>query len=193
LQGGKILKYLLSLLAVDLRSRGSCCLSASLQRHFSMESPQSSSHWPHNSSPFFESLVPFQRLSYIMSSPYLSSVSLSSLLGCLYYHHNYDIAPVPRLDFLFHVSHSYPACSFLLFIPPLVPRPSCRDFLLCRICCSFIAFDFAPHFSYYVSLPPKVVFMLYSEFLDSNILEEMSICLATTININPLLTALVRY
>ena len=122
MQGGKILKYLLSLLAVDLRSRGSCCLSASLQRHFSMESPQSSSHWPHNSSPFFESLVPFQRLSYIMSSPYLSSVSLSSLLGCLYYHHNYDIAPVPCLDFLVHASHSYPACSFLLFIPPLVPH-----------------------------------------------------------------------
>ena len=61
-------------------------------------------------------------------------------------------------------------------------RPSCRDLLLCCVCCSFIALHFAPHSSYsYASLPPKVVFILYSEFLDSNKLKEMSICLVLRI------------
>ena len=69
-----------------LRRRGSCCLSASLRRHLLMAFPQSSSHLPYISSLFFESLFPLQRLSYIVSSPYISSVSLSCLLGCLYSH-----------------------------------------------------------------------------------------------------------
>jgi len=63
------------------------------------------------------------------------------------------------------------------------PRPSYRIWLLCRVCCSFLALHFAPHFSYYTSLPPKVVFMLYSEFLGSNILKEISICLVLHITV----------
>jgi hypothetical protein len=63
------------------------------------------------------------------------------------------------------------------------PSPLCRNWLLCRVCCSFIALHFAPHFSYYTSLPPNVVFMLYSEFLGSNILKEMSICLVLHITV----------
>ena len=72
---------------------------------------------------------------------------------------DYYIAPVPHI---YYASHSYPACSFLLFVPPLVPR------IVSGSCvASFARFW----------LLPKVVFILYSEFLDSNMLKEMYICL----------------
>ena len=184
--------------SVALRRRGSCCLSASLRRHLLMAFPQSSSHLPYISSLFFESLFPLQRLSYIVSSPYPSSVSLSRLLGCLYSHRisSFIFSHVsPCISFyrllalIVIVSHLF-LMSCLVLVSRLLlsdvhtaPSPSCRDWLLCRVCCSFIALNFAPHFSYYTSLPPNVVFMLYSEFLDSNILKEMSICLVLRITV----------
>ena len=56
----------------------------------------------------------------------------------------------------YHASHTYPTCSILIFIPPLIPR-------IIRVCFSFLALHFALHFSYYKKL-------LHPEFLDSNIL-----------------------
>ena len=66
-----------------------------------------------------------------------------------------DMKSPPRLPLLSsyrrgHASHSFPACSFLLFIPPLVPYV---ETFSCVETFSFIAFHLAPHFSYYVSLP----------------------------------------
>ena len=58
-----------------------------------------------------------------------------------------------------HASHSYPACSFLLFIPPLVPRIVSLA-LLPRL----QTLHFAPQFSFYASLPPKVVFICIQSF-----------------------------
>ena len=72
----------------------------------------------------------------------------------------YFIAPVPRLDFSFHASHSYPACSFLLFIPPLVPHVET---------CSRAAS--VARLSLFTSRLTSHILM-YSEFLDSNILKE---------------------
>ena len=182
-----------------LRRRGSCCLSASLRRHLLMAFPQSSSHLPYISSLFFESLFPLQRLSYIVSSPYISSVSLSCLLGCLYSHRisSFIFSRVSPCISFYRLLALIIIISHLLLIPCLAlvsrlllsdvhtaPSPSCRDLLLCRVCCSFIALHFAlTHFSYYTSLPPNVVSMLYSEFLDSKILKEMSICLVLRITV----------
>ena len=73
----------------------------------------------------------------------------------------YFIAPVPRLDFSFHASHSYPACSFLLFIPPLVPHVET---------CSRAAS--VARLSLFTSRLTSHILM-YSEFLDSNILKEI--------------------